>query len=144
LTNAHVPSSVAVRLGYLAVLPFVVGAALVWAIETDLRATASLALTIYAAVVVSFIGAIHWGLGFAKTDPAPRLFVWGVVPAILACLAALMPARFGLVAQAALLATCYLVDRRVYPLEGVGRWLPLRWRLTVVAIASCLVGAAGS
>jgi hypothetical protein len=130
-----------VRLGYLAVLPFVVGAALVWTVDADLRPTAALALSVYAAVVISFIGAIHWGLGFAQADPAPRLFVWGVVPAIFACLAALMPARFGLVAQAVLLAACYLVDRRVYPLEGVGRWLPLRWRLSVVAIASCLVGA---
>ena len=39
---------------------------------------------------------------------------------------------------------CYLVDRKVYPVQGVGAWLTLRFRLSVVASLSCFVGAAGS
>lgn len=138
------PARIATVLGYLALVPFVVGALLVLVVGAGARPGASFALVSYAAVVVSFIGAIHWGLGFRQVDPAPRLFVWGVVPAIVAWLAVLMPSRFGLVAHAVLLIVCYLVDRAIYPLEGVARWLPLRLRLTIVAVASCFVGAAGS
>jgi len=143
-THTQRSAPVATGLGYLAVLPFVVGAALVWMVGAELRPAASLALAVYAAVVVSFIGAIHWGIGFTQTDPAPRLFVWGVVPAIVACLLTLIPPRFGLASLAVLLVACYGVDRVVYRSEGVARWLPLRLRLTVVAVASCLVGAIGS
>jgi hypothetical protein len=44
----------------------------------------------------------------------------------------------------AMLVVCYLVDRRIYPAQGVSTWLTLRFRLTVVASLSCFVGAAGS
>ncbi len=135
------PSAVAVRLGYLAVVPFVCGAALVWLIGPAHRPLAAQALSAYAATVVSFIGAIHWGLGFPQARPASRLFLWGVVPSLVACVALLTTPRPGLVLHAVMLVTCYPVDRAVYPKEGVARWLPLRLRLTVVATAACLVGA---
>ena len=41
----------------------------------------------------------------------------------------------------AVLVICYLVDRKLYPAAGLGRWLTLRWRLSAVATLSCLVGA---
>ena len=138
------PARVAAGLGYLAVLPFVVGALLVWMSGAGLRPEASLALSAYAAVVVSFIGAIHWGLAFRQQQPAPGLFVWGVVPSIIAWVAVLVPFRAGLVLQATMLVVCYLVDRRVYAREGVAAWLPLRRDLTIPAVVCCLVGALGS
>jgi hypothetical protein len=55
-----------------------------------------------------------------------------------------MPAYAGLVLQGAMLVACYLVDRRVYPGEGAGAWLTLRFRLTVVGALSCFLAAAGS
>jgi hypothetical protein len=135
---------VAGALGYLALVPFVGCAALVWLPDVDLRNAAALALSAYAAVVVSFIGAIHWGLGFRQAQPATSLFVWGVVPSIVAWIAVLVPFRAGLVTQALMLAVCYLVDRRVYVREGVAAWLPLRRSLTIPAALCCLVGAFGS
>ena len=141
--NLH-PSRIAETLGYIALVPFVVGAALTWLLDVGLRDEAARALSVYAAVVASFIGGIHWGLGFRQEQPAARLFVWGVVPSILAWIAVLVRLPTGLVMQALILAICYLVDRRVYPIQGVARWLPLRLRLTIIAVASCVVGAAGS
>ena len=138
------PVRIATVLGYVALVPFVVGALLVWTIDADLRPGASLALSTYAAVVVSFIGAIHWGLGFRQEHPATSLFVWGVVPSIVAWVAVLVPFRSGLVMQALMLAVCYLVDRRVYTREGLAAWLPLRRGLTIPAALCCLVGAFGS
>jgi hypothetical protein len=131
-------------LGYLAVLPFVVCAALVWTGGVELRARASIALLAYAAVVVSFIGAIHWGIAFSRVAPATSLFVWGVAPAIVAWLSMLAHPGVGLVTDAVALVVCYLVDRSVYPRQGLAIWLPLRLRLTVLATLCCLAGAAAS
>jgi Protein of unknown function (DUF3429) len=138
---SSVPSRVATGLGYLAIVPFLVGAALPWLADPQWRPPLAQALSSYAAVVISFIGAIHWGLAFPQSRPAPRLFVWGVVPSLVAWAAVSMPPHDGLVVHALMLVACYLVDRATYPVQNVGAWLPLRLRLTIVATACCIVGA---
>ena len=42
------------------------------------------------------------------------------------------------------LVACYAVDRKTWADAGLAHWLPLRWRLTVVATLSCVFGAAGT
>lgn len=134
----------ALRLGYAGLLPFVAGAVLVWLVRPDVHPYVALALSGYAAVILSFLGGIHWGL--AMREPAPPLpwLVWGVVPSLVAWLAMLMPANAGLVVFGLALLACYAVDRRLYPKQGVAHWLTLRFRLSAVAAACCFVGAAGS
>ena len=58
------------------------GAALVWLLQPESRPVAATALSAYAAVIVSFLGGIHWGIGFP--DGMPRLFLWGVLPSLVA------------------------------------------------------------
>ena len=135
---------VATRLGALALLPFVLGAVLLWFVRADAHPHVAAALSAYAAIVIAFLGGIHWGFGFVATVPAPRRFVWGVVPALVAWVAVLMPPSAGLVIHGLMLAACYLVDRKVYPDYGAARWLTLRFRLSVGASLSCFLGAAGS
>jgi hypothetical protein len=138
------PGHAAQRLGYLALLPFVVGALVVWLVRDDARGYATAGLSAYAAVVIAFIGGIHWGFGFRQTAPATSLFTWGVVPALVACIALVMQDSAGLVIHGLMLAVCYAVDRKVYPAQGAAAWLTLRFRLSVVASLSCFLGAAGS
>ena len=138
------PYPFAFRLGYLALLPFVVGAALVWIVRPDAHPYVASALSGYAAVVIAFIGGIHWGFGFREDGAPPRLFIWGVVPALVAWVAVVMQPYAGLVLHGVMLIVCYLVDRKVYPEHGAARWLTLRFRLSVVASLCCFVGAAGS
>lgn len=130
----------ALWLGYGGLIPFVAGAALAWLLPAGSRAFAALALSAYAAVIVSFLGGIHWGIGFRERTPG--LFVWGVVPSLVAALALLLPPRYGLVMHAAMLLLCYAVDRRVYAAHRLQAWLSLRWRLSLVAATSCLLAAA--
>lgn len=135
------------RLAYAGLIPFVLGAALVWLLagfNADAHAFAALGLSAYAAVVVSFLGGIHWGLGFRQQIPSPQPFVWGVVPSLLAWVAVVMPAYAGLVVHGVMLVVCYLVDRRCYPALGAGAWLTLRFRLSAIAGLCCFLGAAGS
>ena len=144
LSLASPRSHVATRLGYAGLLPFVLGAFLVWIVRPDAHPYATLALSAYAAVIVSFLGGIHWGLALRHAEPPAALLAWGVVPSLVAWVAVVMPPYAGLVVQGAMLVACYLVDRRVYPAQGAAGWLTLRFRLTAVASLSCFIGAAGS
>lgn len=135
------PQAVALRLGYAALLPFVVGAATVPIARDGLQHLAAAALVAYAATVVSFLGGIHWGFGFRMSRPRAGLLVWGVVPPIVACAALLLPTVAALLLHAATLSVCFFVDRSIYPVEGAAAWLPLRARLTAIAVPCCLIGA---
>ena len=134
------PAPVALWLGYAGLIPFVAGAALCGLVPPESQRLATSALSAYAAVIVSFLGGIHWGIGFRAGTP--RLFVWGVVPSLVAAGALLLPPRNGLSILGTMLLLCYLVDRCIYPAHGLAAWLTLRWRLSLVAATSCFVGAA--
>ena len=142
--STNQPDAATLRLGYAGLLPFVLGAALLWFVRPDAHPYVAAALSGYAAVIVSFLGGIHWGLGFRARPADPSRFVWGVVPSLVAWLAVVMPPYAGLVVHGVMLVVCYLVDRRIYPVHASAAWLTLRFRLTVVASLSCFIGAAGS
>ena len=105
---------------------------------------ATLAMSAYAAVIVSFLGGVHWGLAMRQDTPSAAPLIWGVVPSLLAWTAVMMVPASGLVIQGLVLLMCYLVDRRLYPAQGVAAWLVLRFRLSAVAALSCFIGAAGA
>jgi len=141
------PSLVAQRLAHAGLLPFILGALLVWLFGgryPEEHAFVTYALSAYAALIVSFLGGIYWGFAFRQAEPSSRTFVWGITPALVAWLGVLMPAHAGLVVQGAMLVICYGVDRRLYPQHGAAAWLTLRFRLSAVAALSCFLGAAGS
>ena len=138
------PSRLARQLGYAGLIPFVAGALLVWLVHAEVHPYVAMALAGYAAVVVSFLGGIPWGLAMHRSEPPAALLLWGVVPSLLAWLAVMMPPQSGLVVDGVLLLACYAVDRRLYPVYGAAHWLTLRFRLSTVAALSCFIGAAGS
>ena len=133
------------QLGHAGLLPFVLLAATVWLVDAELQPWAAMAMAAYAALIVSYLGGIHWGLAWkladAPVDHQRAHLLWGVTPSLLAWPGVLMPPHAGLVWLALALLLCYLVDRRLYPTAGVGQWLTLRFRLTAVATLSCLVAA---
>ena len=149
MNTASVPAgqpvpALAQRLGHLGLVPFVLGALLVWFVRAEALPFAAQALSAYAALVVSFLGGIHWGLALRAAAPSPRLLLWGTAPTLGAWVAVMMPAASGLVLSGALLLACWLVDRRLYVEQGVGAWLTLRFRLSVGAALCCFIGAAGT
>lgn len=142
--EAHLPPLTARRLAYAGLAPIVAGALLVWLVREDAHFYVTLALSAYAAVIVSFLGGIHWGLALRHAEPPAALLGWGVVPSLVAWLAVMMPPSAALVIHGVMLAACYAVDRRVYPAQGAAHWLTLRFRLSAVAALSCFIGAAGT
>jgi hypothetical protein len=146
------PSSLALRLGYGGLLPFAVGALWVWLVRADAWPHAwpqawpdvARGLAAYGALIVSFLGGIHWGLAMRQTVPSSRLLIWGVLPSLVVWPAVVVPPGVGLVIIGAMLLICYAVDRVLYAEQGVAPWLTLRFRLSTVAALCCFVGAAGS
>ena len=91
-------------------MPFVGGALAVSVGPPGWHDAALRALVAYGAVIVSFLGGIHWGSPTASTHDGAR--VWGVMPSLLAWSLLLVPsARFALIGLAAALALCWAVDR---------------------------------
>jgi Protein of unknown function (DUF3429) len=140
--TAAPPSSTAFALGLCGLLPFVAGALAVWWLPAW-STPAAHGLASYAAVIVSFLGGIHWGQGIRHEDASALR--WAVVPSLLAWAALLLPQlAWSLGALGICLLVCWAVDRRRYADAGWAAWLPLRSVLTAVAAASCFIGAAGA
>jgi hypothetical protein len=138
------PSPWVKALAYGGLIPFLVLAALAWLPANVLPFPAAGALLAYGATIVSFLGAIHWGLAMRdEAGPQPGRLAWGVVPSLMAWIALLLPVVHGLALLAAILWACFAVDRAVYPRFGLQAWLPMRRLLSVLASLACIVAAVG-
>jgi hypothetical protein len=140
-------------LGYAGLIPFVMLALLLWVVNADLLHWVSIALASYAALIASFLGGVHWGIGWLgalpgrnannrPAHPQRNHFLWGIVPALLGWPGLLMPPFAGLAWLGFVLVLTYLADRTLYTRAGLQRWLTLRFRLSAVASLSCFLGAA--
>jgi FtsH-binding integral membrane protein len=139
------PSKEAGLLGYGGLVPFIGLSAASLLLEDAQQTQAQFALLAYGATILSFLGAIHWGLALRDgVSASSRLLIWGVIPSLLAWLALLSGTNNGLWLVAAGLWACFRVDQRVYPHFGLSSWLGLRFVLTSVASLACIVAALGA
>ncbi len=100
----------------------------------------------YGAVILSFVGALHWGfamgLGTLSASQQNALFIWSVVPSLLAWPALLLSGAFGSAMLIVGFAAHYAQDIRLARQVALPPWfLPLRLRLTATACACLAVGA---
>jgi hypothetical protein len=131
------PSGLAIALGIGGLLPFVVLALVVW-FGGPWRGFATGSLMAYGALIVSFLGGIHWGLAM-REGVAPRAhLVWGISASLLAWVSILLPRGIDLMALGATLVACWVADRALYPRLGLQGWMGLRTQLTLIASLSCL------
>jgi hypothetical protein len=132
-------------LGYGGLLPFV-GLLLLILFSAQYRPFLTQALVAYGAVILSFVGALHWG--FAMTlqdlhaDQCRERFIWSVIPALIAWPALLLPAPLGLLLMILGVVAHYWQDRRLVKAATLPAWyLPMRLRLTLVASLCLLLSA---
>lgn len=142
--NREFPAAVA-WLGYGGLLPFV-GMALLVHLEPQTAGLGLRALIGYGAVILSFVGALHWGFAMIAcgldANRRARAYSWSVVPALLAWPSLLLPAHQGALLLVLGFVLHLVQDRRLARHARLPGWyLPLRWRLTVVASLSLLAGA---
>lgn len=131
------------RLGYAGLVPFVGSALVGWlAPETDWRDRASLALVAYGAVILSFVGAVHWGVVLATPKPSTawRLMV-SVLPALLAWVSLMLEPLIALALQATGFFAIYRYEQRSAAALGLAPWyLSLRRRLSIVVVLTLVAG----
>ena len=137
--------STAAALGYGGLIPFVSLAA---ALLVDHARTVpwSHALFSYAALILSFVGALHWAFAMALPgmdgSHRSRLLNWSVIPALIAWVALLLSPAAASVLLISGFVLHFLQDRRLGSSSALPPWyLPMRLRLTLVA--SVCIGIGG-
>lgn len=82
-------------LTFAGAIPFIAGSAALWLAPHQYRAFATHVLSAYAAVILSFLGGIQWGLALNLLGSAPKsarnIFLLSVVPSLLAWAMLLLP-----------------------------------------------------
>lgn len=143
-------------LGNLGLVPFFVLALLCWPWGGPAAARVEFALVAYAAVILSFLGAVHWGLALANPGlnkaQTWNVFGWGVIPSLLGWLAFLMlllgvPAALVFAFLIGDLLLVRIVDGvlvRLYATGPASWYLGLRTRLTLAASLCLLIAAAAA
>ena len=137
-TSSSVPS----WLGIGGVLPFALLAAGLWLLPIAHSALMVKWLVGYGAVILTFVGALHWGVAMAHPEVPERdrgrLMIWSVLPALVAWVALGLPPLWGLLLLGAMFLIQYEADRRLDKRFPLTLWfLRLRGRLTA-AVVICI------
>jgi hypothetical protein len=129
-------------LGYAGLVPFVAGLGVILlAGRPAWEAAASDAVRHYAAVIASFLGAVHWGVAAGGDDGLRRARLrWGVTPALIAWVLLALPTAAALGGFAALFLLILVVDTRLLPVPD-DDYRALRLRLSLVVVTVLLLAA---
>jgi hypothetical protein len=140
MTESRLPP-LAVIIGIAGLVPFFLSALVAVRADPVSEHFGTMALITYGAVILSFLGAVHWGFVIeGAREPAESLrLALGVLPALVGWGAILL----GLIAQPALalgvliagFAGTVVVEQRARHRELIPRaYIILRWGLTVVVV----------
>ena len=134
---------IALALGWGGVLPFI-GAAAVKAWGSPIMAIYALSLgTIYAGVIICFIGALHWGAVVHDHTPKNHQiwrYIWSVLPALAVVPVLMVSPKLRIPFLIIGLLICWGVDVYTYRKGLWPKWfMQLRHGLTIVAIISLVV-----
>ena len=131
-----------VTLGFAGVLPYIACVLAIALLDGEARAFAVRALVAYGAVILSFLGAVHWGLLLRQPDAAAqaRLAI-GVLPSLAGWVALLLPDRYALALLVAAFGGFWLYEHRVVGTALLpSGYLDLRRYLSLAACASLTLG----
>ena len=133
----------AYALGYGGAIPFVFFVVMQWHGYQLTHGGVSL-MYFYGSIILSFLGAPHWGYILAREgraeikNLAARLII-GVVPSLIAFFSILFDELDRLLIIGASFILIYVIDSILFQKENIPNWfLPLRFRLTVI-VASCFL-----
>ena len=131
-------NATATWIGYVGLIPFFVSAALMW--HPTWRGLAHASLLAYAAVILSFLGAVHWGIAMSGPGGVPnRHYVWSVLPALAAWCFALLPPPYSLPLLALAFLTWWLQERTLFTHLLPAWYMRLRDRLTLAVVTLVVI-----
>lgn len=137
--TATVPlSNVAVGSGYAGLLPFVAALLGVWlAPELRWQGLAQQLALAWGAVILAFVGALHWGFAIAGRLPAtPFVISAAVLPSVIGAAAVLLAGQRGLALLIAGFGLFGIYEHRRWADSLPAEYLALRRRLTLSVCAS--------
>ena len=141
-TNSDPHINMAKLLGFGGLVPSAGCAVLMYSGSPGASIVALFANAVYGAVILSFVGAVHWGLTM-REDRSTYWYVWSVIPAIMGWLAVvLLDIKISLLALAIAFTLAWSVDRQA-SLQGlIPAWyMQMRHILTAGATISLLATA---
>lgn len=138
-------STTALILAYAGAIPFVGLAIALWLAPIEHRSTTLQALTTYAAVVLSFLGGIQWGVAVKTHQDAPKsaqtMFLLSVIPSLLAWAVLFLPSSGArLIVAIFLFGFVWLIDALLNLQKLIPPWFfRVRSIVTLIVIASLVV-----
>ncbi len=131
-------------LGIGGLIPFYVLAMLTW--HDGLRAWALDSVTGYAAVILAFLGAVHWGRALSDLDQRNHVgtLLFGIMPAMIGWLAVMLPVEFGLPMLIAGLVFVWGSEQMVFFEVLPGWYRHLRHLLTAAAVLALVIAWAAA
>jgi len=128
-------------LGYAGLIPFLVFAAGSWVVLPYVNDSITILLN-YAAIILSFMGAIHWGVAMAGDEiDSAKYYVASVIPALLAWIALLLPQTMALSLLLSGFIGLLIYDSKVEKVQHLPSWyIPMRIRLTIT-VSLCLAAS---
>lgn len=137
----------AAMLGYFGLLPFYGALIGIWAGQGDVGEVSWRVLIGYGAVILSFVGAAHWGLALNAPSHLIRLgpaaLVWSVLPALIAAAVLVFDMAGGaaMLLLAAGFSGQFVADRRAQRSGLCPEWyLTLRGHLTAGVLLALVLG----
>lgn len=133
------PPRLAIGIGIVGLVPFVTGSLGLWITPEAWRERVLEELLAYAAIILAFMGAIHWGLAMRadeSSEKAPIQLGLSVIPPLLGWVALSLPVNFGLPVIFFAFAALYFADIWAVKHGLAPVWYPaLRRPLSIVVIA---------
>ncbi len=136
------PPSVALQLGLAGAIPFVVGALACLPLVTSTHDLGLWLLLHYGAIILSFMGGVHWGAAMMRNDINLGSLGRSILPSLFALPAVFLGGVSGLIILIVSFATLLFYDEQETTAGRLPAWYPyLRRRLTTIVIACLAVGA---
>lgn len=139
------PNRMPKLLGYLGLLPFIIPTVFLFCDYHHFMVWRNVLIS-YAAVILSFLGAVYWGVAMIVKEMSIKkrnvMLAWSVIPSIVAWICLLIPQVYGLILLSVFFVISFFMDMQLTKSEAKPAWyIPLRFQLTVV-VTTCLVTAA--
>ena len=128
-------------LGYAGLIPFVIFSIGSWTTLPYIADSTQILIS-YAAIILSFMGAIHWGVTISNVETNhDKNLVVSVMPALAAWLALLLPVIFALIILFVGFILLIAYELAVAKSQALPNWyISMRIRLTFI-VTLCLAGA---
>lgn len=132
----------ALQLGFAGAIPFIAGALACLPLIGSMHDLGLWFLIHYGAIILSFMGGVHWGAAMMRNVITLGSLGRSVLPSLLALPAVFLGGVVGLIILTISFATLLFYDEQETMAGRLPAWYPyLRRRLTTIVIACLMTGA---